>query len=764
MTDFYIAKAGVVQGGQKYAEVAVAAPSATVSHTDRVGGATYSWASVYNTPKDSFDSITMRKVRNTTGHITTLSVYSMGAIPDDQNTSEDDSPTERLLRTSLLVASATHTQVVDNDNGVDTDVVFDFNTTLSQANLGAAFTVVQSTTDGSGTRVATSELRFNDRDALNHFTNPNDNQSTNSSIGGAGSTYYQVSDGAVWSTYAAGAQSDPCLAFELYNSTSIPLGSDSNNGLSLSTPKATMASVQAIGAFTPADKIFFRAGTYTTELSYGPVAETLIYMEFDTPTEHISIEAYGDETVVFEMPVNEHYLLGFNNVNGSSNDDVYTVKNIQFRNGATTAVSQSFIYNTQSNSASTFYKFIVDGCTFTQLGTEIDIVRGAVYAALSNIASVEIRNCEFNIVDQKALTLSNQIGVVVENNTFNLVAPTTNDDRLSMFSFAGRQNAVNNQLSQLFFSKNKVNYTFSDGMSGDTIVIQPEYFNEMHFIGNTFNFEATNIQSDRIIDTFRPATTTQAGRTTSLINIIGNTFNNNTGRGDTIEFYRSTNFPENTAVVNFNYNTFVGNAEMQNNNSNQVLDTTSMKATEFNCIGNKFEKYQDFLLLNDMQNTPFVIEDNIFKNAGNNNTGAGGDDIPLSIYVIESNNGVIKNNTFFIEEEGTCIRLHNGVTNDIEVIGNSFVYLGDVRTNGEEYIILNINAADLDEVLIDNNYYYGLEKLGDTTLFEYAPTATFDEAMALTDTDVTFHTTNIIKRNVAKSMTSRMTKEIAWKV
>jgi len=764
MTDFYIAKAGVVQGGQKYAEVAVAAPSATVSHTDRVGGATYSWASVYNTPKDSFDSITMRKVRNTTGHITTLSVYSMGAIPDDQNTSEDDSPTERLLRTSLLVASATHTQVVDNDNGIDTDVVFDFNTTLSQANLGAAFTVVQSTTDGSGTRVATSELRFNDRDALNHFTNPNDNQSTNSSIGGAGSTYYQVSDGAVWSTYAAGAQSDPCLAFELYNSTSIPLGSDSNNGLSLSTPKATMASVQAIGAFTPADKIFFRAGTYTTELSYGPVAETLIYMEFDTPTEHISIEAYGDETVVFEMPVNEHYLLGFNNVNGSSNDDVYTVKNIQFRNGATTAVSQSFIYNTQSNSASTFYKFIVDGCTFTQLGTEIDIVRGAVYAGISNIASIEIRNCEFNIVDQKALTLSNQIGVVVENNTFNLVAPTTNDDRLSMFSFAGRQNAVNNQLSQLFFSKNKVNYTFSDGMSGDTIVIQPEYFNEMHFIGNTFNFEATNIQSDRIIDTFRPATTTQAGRTTSLINIIGNTFNNNTGRGDTIEFYRSTNFPENTAVVNFNYNTFVGNAEMQNNNSNQVLDTTSMKATEFNCIGNKFEKYQDFLLLNDMQNTPFVIEDNIFKNAGNNNTGAGGDDIPLSIYVIESNNGVIKNNTFFIEEEGTCIRLHNGVTNDIEVIGNSFVYLGDVRTNGEEYIILNINAADLDEVLIDNNYYYGLEKLGDTTLFEYAPTATFDEAMALTDTDVTFHTTNIIKRNVAKSMTSRMTKEIAWKV
>jgi len=36
--------------------------------------------------------------------------------------------------------------------------------------------------------------------------------------------------------------------------------------------------------------------------------------------------------------------------------------------------------------------------------------------------------------------------------------------------------------------------------------------------------------------------------------------------------------------------------------------------------------------------------------------------------------------------------------------------------------------------------------------------------MALADTDITFHTTNIIKRDVAKSMTSRLTKEIAWKV
>ena len=763
MTDYYIAKAGVSQGGQDYAEVIVAPSTATVTHSNRVGGATYSWACVYNTPSEAFDSIKMRAVRNTTGHITTLSVYSMGAIPDDPNTSEDNAETDRVLRTDLLVASATHTQVVDNSSGVDVDVVFDFNTTLSQANLGAAFTVVQSTTDANGVRVASSELRFDDRDALYHFINPNDNQSSDSNVGGAGNMYYQTVDGGYFSSYT-GAQVDPCLAFELYHSTSIPLGNDSNNGLAISTPKATVNSIQTAYDFTSADKLFFRAGTYTTELAYGPVSEVNIYMEFDAPNEHISIEAYGDETVVFEMPVNEQYLLGLNNVNGSSNDDVYTIKNIQFKNGATTAASQGFVYLTQSNSSTTFCKFVIDGCTFTQLGTEIDLVRGGVYAGITNIGSVEIRNCEFNIVDVKAITLSNQIKAVIENNTFNLIAPATNDDRLAMFSLSGRQNAANSQVTKLFFSNNIVNYTFSDGMNGDTILVQPEYFNEMHFFGNTFNFETTDIQSNRIIDTIRPATTTIAGRTTSIINIIGNTFNNNTGRGDTIEFYRSPLYPENTAVVNVNYNTFVGNAEMQNNLNNQVLDTTNMKATEFNCIGNIFEKYQDFLLLNDMQNTPFVIEDNIFKNGGNNNFGSAGDTIPLSVYIIESNGGTIKNNTFFIEEEGTCIRLHVGVTNDVTIEGNSFVYLGAPRTNSEEYIIININPADLDEVTIDNNYYYGLEKLGDTTLFEYAPTATFDEAMALADTDITFHTTNIIKRDVAKSMTSRLTKEVAWKV
>jgi len=758
MTDFYIAKAGVVQGGQKYAEVAVAAPSATVSHTDRVGGATYSWASVYNTPKDSFDSIKMRKVRNTTGHITTLSVYSMGAIPDDQNTSEDDSETDRILRTDLLVASATHTQVVDNATGVDTDVVFDFNTTLSQANLGAAFTVVQSTTDGSGTRVGSSELRFDDRDALDYFTSPNDNQSTDSNTGGAGSTYYQVSDGAVWSTYAAGAQSDPCLAFELYNSTSISLGSDSNDGLSLSTPKATVASVQAITSFTSADKLFFRAGTYTTELAYGP--DSNVHMEFDTFVELISLEAYEDEIVIFEMPATKSYMVTFANINGPSDTDLYSIRNIQFRNGAGDATT-AFILFTQSGSSNKIIEFVVEGCTFTQLASEADLTHGALYASGTKRGTVRLKNNTFNIADARALNLTNQVVVILEDNTFNLSAPSSNDSSNAMFYISGVANPV--MTSKVFIQNNTTTYNWA-GDSGNNILHQLEYFNEMYFHNNTITINSTDTNSSVYLDTIRPATTTTNGRTTTLIDIVGNTFTNNGSRGDTIEFYRASSLTDHTHVVNLNYNHFIGNAVLQNKVNTECFNSEFMRATEFNCIGNTFERYQDFLDLVDMQNTPFVIEDNIFKNAGNNNFGSSGANLPLSLYVVQSNGGVIKNNTFFIAEEGTCIRLHSGVTNDVEIVGNSFIYLGDTRTDGEEYIILNINSNDLDEVLIDNNYYYGLEKLGDTTLFEYAPTATFAEAMALTDTDVTFHTTNLVKRDVVRPIASRMTKDIAWKV
>ncbi len=763
MTDYYIAKAGETHGEQKYANVSLA-PDGKTYEQAVFSSDPWRWASTYNSPKDAFDTIIYRQLKSASvGDIVTLKIYK-GYIPDLGTT---DQPT--LADRNLDAANFLASKSVTMTDTAATDYVFKFDQEFSDSNLTSQlagdapqFTVLQETTNSGGTVISAHRTLFAVRTVVpTIFTFPEDyGPDTNSGNGGAGNTH-GASNGTFFGN--SGSAVDRPLALEFLKSTDIPLGNDSNNGLTVSTPKATMSSLQGAHNFTIEDKVFFRAGTYGTELEFHPVSETDVYMEFDTHTEHVSLEGYQDETVSFETPTNIDRFVQFANMRPPTvpAGSKYTVKNIQFRNGAGDAL-QSFLSTTESSSSPYLFEFLVENCTFTQLSTDTDVAQGALHFVASNRATTIARNCTFNVADTKCIFGASSIICKVENNVFNILSPATNDNRLAAIAFSGRSNPVESLKSKLFFTGNEINYTFSDGMNGDTIVIQPEYFNEFHILGNTFNFETTDIQSNRIIDTIRPATTTTNSRQTDIINIIGNIFNNNTGRGDTIEFYRSPTQLEHTHVVNLNYNHFIGNDEMKNNNYNQVFDSTNMKATEFNCIGNIFESYQDFLLLNDMQNTPFLVEDNIFKHGGNNNNSNGGELFPVSIYVYESDGGIIRNNTFFIEEEGTCIQLEAGDSANGTMTGNSFVYLGAPRTDGETYKIYYIATDDLSDIYINNNYYYGLDKLGDSTMFftggvDLAP-------LSLTDADVAYHTTNIIKRDVAKSMTSRLTKEVGWKV
>ena len=198
--------------------VSVASANEGFTHSNRVNNSTlYSWACVYNTPSSTFNTIKVRGVRADVGDVTTLSVYSTGAIPDDPATSEDDDKFDRYLRSSLLVTSAQHTQT----SSVDSNVYFSFPTDLSQANLGVSFTVVQDTADSSGNRVATSEYRFSSLSSLSHYQSPNNNTSSSHADGGAGNVYYQTTHtGGAWSSYS----NDPPLAFELYYEPRTPFG------------------------------------------------------------------------------------------------------------------------------------------------------------------------------------------------------------------------------------------------------------------------------------------------------------------------------------------------------------------------------------------------------------------------------------------------------------------------------------------------------------------------------------------------------------
>lgn len=197
--------------------VSIASENEASVHANRLNNVTlYSWGCVYNTPSSTFNTIKVRKVRADIGDVTTLSVYSTGAIPDDPATSEDDNETDRYLRSSLFVTSAQHTQT----SSFDSDVFFFFPTNLSQANLGVSFTVIQDTADSSGNRVSTSEYRFSSLSSLSHYQSPNNNTSSDNSSGGAGNVYYQTNEGGVWTSYS----NDPPLGFELYFEPRTPFG------------------------------------------------------------------------------------------------------------------------------------------------------------------------------------------------------------------------------------------------------------------------------------------------------------------------------------------------------------------------------------------------------------------------------------------------------------------------------------------------------------------------------------------------------------
>lgn len=775
MTDYYIAKAGVVQGGQKYAEVAVAAPSAAVTHSDRVGGATYSWACVYNTPKDSFDSIKMREVRNTTGHITTLSVYSMGAIPDDQNTSEDDSETDRVLRTDLLVASATHTQVVDNATGVDTDVVFDFNTTLSQANLGAAFTVVQSTTDGSGTRVGTSELRFDDRDALDYFTSPNDNQSTDNNIGGAGNTYFQTTAGGVWSSYSP----DPCLAFELYNSTSIPLGNDENASInSIANPFATVEKCYAVAAsnlINGSDKVIFREGTYRSEYSYGGSTNAIWFGDGvgEIPG---SVIAYQGERVAFETPEQKLNSIEFRNLGNVVSS--YYIDGIDFRNGSA-SVTRGFVKFDQVSNWTTLVNIYIQNNTFTQLESENDLLDGAIRTATTGKAIYNVLNNTVTVADAKGMEMANLNGTLnIKNNTIINLAPQTSDNSEAPCIFVSGRSGVTTD-TYINVENNTLKFVIGGSNSG-AHMLQADYFNHYNISNNYFDLSDSNALVE---DSTPPINNMRIGNSSLLtepthyrnlktLRIENNTCKNINTRGSFLAFYKTpaaqtANHIDAGSIVTVKDNLIEGNPFLRRSDSNALaIDTFASYVEDFIVDGNTFKDYQDVIRPYNL-GTNYVIKNNIFDQLGDDTAGSK----TVSIFIrLEENVDpvVIENNTFIFGEKGTCIYFSSLASNTTDVLikDNSFIFIGaEEKSANNNYLVYRASTDNLDQFTFKGNYYYGLENLNTTSsLTSHLTGGTLLQGLALLP-ETTYHTTNIVKNGPVGTMIKRMSgTSLGWNI
>jgi hypothetical protein len=537
-------------------------------------------------------------------------------------------------------------------------------------------------------------------------------------------------------------------------------GSDSNDGLSIGAPKATINSLQTTYNFSDADKIIFRAGTYNSALAYGP--DPTIFMEFDTMTEVVSLEGYEGETVIFEPTGGDiSWLVSMHNIDVTSDNTTYTVKNIQFRN-STSDVTSGFLRLEQKTSDTNIVKFIVEGCTFTQTSSEADLTGSAVYSSTAGKVDFTVKNCTFSICDEKAIRLTNQLKATVENNIVNCNPPSTNDVASSMLLFSGKQNLT--ETTELHVRNNTIVFNHLDG-GGNCIICQPEYYNKFYICNNTITINSDNPATDgAIIDFMRPATTTTNNRSTAEFNLVGNYVKNNHGRGDFLEFYRAGEDDANVGVFNITDNHWKGNNTIRDHTTSEVLNMDHCHAAAINIKRNTFEDFQDMIVMRNSDGIPHIIEDNVFKNTGNT-SGSAGATTPITVWAQDTVDTVtIKNNLFLIDEEGTCIYVSDNDNGIVEFIieGNSFVYLGPEITDGDN-LITRIALNTVDEITIRNNYYYGLEGLKSTTLFNHDSSAFPGPVNNAVADNGLFHTSNIIKRKKS-GIISNMSKEIAWQV
>ena len=538
-------------------------------------------------------------------------------------------------------------------------------------------------------------------------------------------------------------------------------GSDSNDGLSIGAPKATVSSLQAAYSFSEADKIIFRAGTYGAELAYGP--DSTVFMEFDSMTEVVSLEGYAGETIIFEKPSGGDiaWFVSMHNIDVTSDNTTYTVKNIEFKNGGSD-ITSGFLRLEQKSSDTNIVKFVVDGSTFTQTSSEADLAQAALYSNVAGKTDFTVKNCIFNICDQKAIRLTNMLKATVENNTIICNPPSSNDTGTSMLAFSGKQGL--SEETELHLRNNTIVFNHLDG-GGNCIICQPEYFNEFYISNNHITVNSDNPETTgAVIDFVRPATSTANDRVTTQFNLVGNTCFMNHGRGDFLEFYRAGGDDTNVGVYNITDNSWKGNNTIRDHTLSEVLNMEHCHAAVVNIKRNTFEDYQDMIMLRNSDGIPHNIEDNVFKNTGNTADGLGAT-TPITIWVQPTVDTVtIKNNLFLIDEEGTCIYGddNDGGVSDFLIEGNSFVYLGDTITDGDN-LITRFSTNTIDEVTIRDNYYYGLDGLNSTTLFFHDSSAFPGPVNNATADNGLFHTSNMIKRKKS-GIVSSMTKEIAWQV
>ena len=768
MTDFYIAKAGETHAGQKYANVSLA-PDGKTYEQGRFFSETYRFACTYNSPKDAFDTIIYRQLQSVSvGDIITLKIYK-GYVPDltgvDQPTLTDSVLDEANLMASKSVTATATTS---------TDYVFKFDQEFSDSNLTSQlagdapqFTVVQSLTDSSGTALTAHRTLFAVRTVVPEiFTSPTDFPSTSSADGGAGNSHYILPNGSV---SHSGSAADRPLALEFLKSTDIPLGIVAGTGV-IGSPVQTVAQVLSLGAGM-GDTVFFRAGTYDTEIDNQGDSSYQFKLITD---QAFNIKGYSGETVSFKPNNAVSFLVGYVSIrNNSGAEATVTIENINFITAADGSGCNSFMRLDSVGSTADRINWEIKNCTFTQTGTQHSLTNGAIYNVSSPTVgeSITVEDSTFNVRERHVIQASPISGDVRFKNcniTFDSPDNAVEADIDKPF-FLNKSNNI--ALTARFIMEDCFMVVNSPTLQENHQVIQADYVNELIFLNNTIAINPNPTSStvspySELIRTYNKPSSIAgtSGRELDLFKFVGNTVIRNDTKGTVINLVGIAHPSGTGGSLIIEDNQFICTNDLLRNQGSlgKVVNMSTPACDTIRIRNNKIRNFQDGFDLVNGGTVESVISGNEFENCGHDGASHYGD--PLMIRLHDVGTGTSKTyitgNTFDLVEQQTCMNLSDGsdTTTKAVVEDNTFIMRGYRATAGSTGdFCLHTSSTGGTQHTFKGNTYLNMENLRTDRFVIYGGSVkTIAEGLAY---DSEAHTSNAIKTLGTKSLVKpRLTK------
>lgn len=756
-------------GREKYANVSLAPDEKTYEQARFVSDP-WRWASTYNSPKDTFDTIIYRQLKSVSvGDIVTLKIYK-GYIPDLGDT---DQPTlvDRNLDSANLMASKSVTMTAT----AATDYVFQFDEEFSDVNLTSQivgdapqFTVFQETTDSGGTVISAHRTIFADRAVVPEiFTFPEDfGPDANSGDGGAGNTH-GASNGTFFGN--SGSALDRPLALEFLKSTDIPLGVSSGAG-AIGSPVQTVAQVLALG---PAlgDTVFFRSGTYDTEIDNAGDSSYQFKLITD---QAFSIKGYSGETVTFKPNNAVGFLFGYVSIrNNSGAEATLTIENINFITAADGSGCNSFMRLDSVANTAARINWGIKNCVFTQTGTQHSLINGAIYNVSSPAVgeSITVEDSTFN-VRERHVVQANPISGDVRFKNCNIIFDSPDnavEADIDKPFFLNKPN--NSSLTARFIMEDCSMVVTTPTLNAGHQLIQADYVNEVIFLNNniTINPNATSSTAapyNELIRTYNKPSSIEgtSGRELDLFKFVGNTVIRNDTKGTVINLVGVAHENGTGGSLIIEDNQFICTNDLLRNQGNlgKVVTMLAPACDTIRIRNNKIRNFQDGFDLTKGGTVESVISGNEFENCGHD--GASNYEDPLMIRLNDVGTGTSKTyitgNTFDLVEKQTCMKLSDGsdTTTKAVVNDNTFIMRGYRATAGTAGdFCLHLSSTGGTQHTFKGNTYLNMENLRTNRFVVYGGNVkTIAEGLAY---DSEAHTSNAIKTLGAKSLVKpRLTK------